>query len=255
MLLSVMSLKRKQRDTGHAKEHGEFLAGWLNRFEGKSLENAENSLLESPGVRPNPKGFVKGFAERTRRDTETFLHRLVVLYVEAERDLENFDGGASLAQPEWWNAFLGVVRGSHPFGMRAVRAGELRLRSLDWSLRFDAVFRPLPDGRMNFELVAENDSSQVLLALAALINSGDAIRIRRCRGCEKFFFAWPRTDRQECSPRCKTAYWQKTPAGRERKAAYMRELRAKRKKLWEAKQKGRKRRRGRNVHVDLKKGE
>ena len=248
MLLSVMSVKRKQLDSGSVRKRGEFLAAWLNRCEKKGL-------FDVAMLRPQPRGAFTAFAKRRRQDTETCLYRLVDAYLDAERTMQVIPEWYPLGKPETWKALLGHISELHPDAKKAVRSGELRLSSSDFFLNFDAVFSRRNDDRVAFELVPANENGRVILALASLISSGNAGRVRRCRGCKEFFFAWPRADRQECSPRCKTAYWQQTPQGKATKAAYMRDLRAKRKKLWDAKQKGRKLKRGRNVHVSLKKGE
>ena len=109
--------------------------------------------------------------------------------------------------------------------------------------------------RLKFELIPENKDSEMLYRFGQLVNSGNASRLLRCPNCRKYWYCEGRTDKKACSNSCKVALWQKTPAGREMRAAYMRELRAKKKRLWEAKQVGRKLKRGRNVHVSLKKGE
>jgi hypothetical protein len=247
-LLIDMVHKRKQRQAEAAKAHGEFLAAWLNRYR-------ENNSGEVTMLRPRPRGAFTAFAMRRREDVEACLCCLVGFYVDAERTFQGFPDWWPLGKPETWKAVLARISDLHPSAKRAVRSGELRLRSSDFRLDFDAVLTRGKDDRVTFELVPANDNSRVVLALASLINSGDAGRVRRCRGCRHYFFAWPRADRQECSARCKTAYWQHTPQGRATKAAYMRDLRAKHRKLWEAKQRGRKLKRGRNVHVSLKKGE
>lgn len=253
MLLSVMNTKRKQLVAGHAKEHGEFLAEWLNRFEGKPLENAQNSLLESLGLRPKPQGLSKRRRLRRKRDTESFLYCLFEFYLSAEKDLSEVRRSVGSRYPrrfkmgegETWEYVLRTVRSLHPRGKEAVQGDKIRLSTLHLQLAFDAEFKRGDNNGVTFELVPANDYSRAVLALASLIGSGDACRVRRCRGCGRFFFAWQRADRQDCSSRCKTTYWQKTPQGREAKAAYMRGLRAKQKKLWEAKQQGRTLKRGR----------
>jgi len=177
-------------------------------------------------LRPQPRGAFTAFAIRRRQDTETCLYRLVDFYLDAERTMQGFPDGWPLGKPETWKALLSHISALHPAAKNAVRSGELHLHSSDFMLNFDAVFRRGNDNSVTFELVPANDNGRVVLALASLIRSGDVGRVRRCRACKQFFFAWPRADRQECSPRCKTAYWQQTPQGRAAKAAYMRKHRA-----------------------------
>lgn len=109
-------------------------------------------------------------------------------------------------------------------------------------------------GRVDFRLRPCRDRDRALLALGELHALGETGRVKLCPNCGRFFYA-PRRDRQACSANCKVSLWQKTPAGRETKRLYMQQTRAKQKRLWEAKQKGRKLGRGRKIHSDLKKGE
>jgi hypothetical protein len=113
-----------------------------------------------------------------------------------------------------------------------------------------------PRGRgITFSLVPADEDSRWLQVFGELCNSGNLSRFRRCPNCQRFWYCEGRSDRRACSVACKVALWQKTPAGRKAKREYMRGLRAKHKKLWEAKQQGRTLKRGRNLHVSLKKGE
>lgn len=109
--------------------------------------------------------------------------------------------------------------------------------------------------RLRFELVSEDKDSEMLCHFGELINSGNVLRLRKCPNCKKYWYCEGRADKTVCSLRCKVALWQKTPEGRAAKAASMRKWRATKKRLWEAKQRGRKLKRGRNVHASLKKGE
>ncbi len=109
--------------------------------------------------------------------------------------------------------------------------------------------------RLRFELVSEDKDSEMLCHFGELINSGNVSRLLRCPNCKKYWYREGRADKRVCSVRCKVALWQKTPEGRAAKAASMRKWRATRKRLWEAKQRGRKLKRGRKVHPSLKKGE
>lgn len=266
MLLMVSSINRKQQDAGVAREHGEFLAGWLNRVEEKAPDEAKNALLETLGVRPKPRGFIKGFALRRKRDTENFLRRVLDFYLGAEKDLwevrrhvgHRYPGRFQLGEKETWDYILQTVKSLHPSGGKAVQGDKIRLSTHHMQLAFDAEFRRGDNNGVTFEIVPANDYSRVVLALASLTGSGDAGRVRRCRGCGRFFFA-DRADKQDCSARCKTAYWQRTEQGRETKAAYMRKWRANPCSPYyrerHAAPKGYTRKRGRKLHDSLKKGE
>ena len=231
------------------REHGKFLVAWLNRF--------EESKDQMSGIIPSisPRGFIRRLVTQRRLDAETFLHRLVAFYVTAEKDILDVPGGWSLGKAGTWEGVLDIIRDLHPNAKKAVRSGKLCLSSSDCLLDFDAIFKRGNNGRVAFNLVPANENSRAVLALASLVNSGDADRVRRCRNCRRFFFAWPRRDRQDCSDRCKVAFWQKTPAGRATRAGYMRQYRAEMKRRESLRMpKGYHRKHGRNLHVDLKKG-
>jgi len=117
-----------------------------------------------------------------------------------------------------------------------------------------AEFRPRGRG-IKFSLVPADEDSGWLQVFGELCNSGNLSRLRRCPNCERFWYCVGRIDRRACSKACKVALWQKTAHGRKVKREYMRDLRAKHKMLWEARQNGRTLKRGRNIHVSLKKGE
>ena len=121
-------------------------------------------------------------------------------------------------------------------------------------VNLQAEFRPRGRG-IAFSLVPADEDSRWLQVFGELCNSGNLSRLRRCPNCGRFWYCEGRIDRRACSVACKVVLWQKTPQGRAAKAASMRKWRATKKRLWEAKQRGRKLKRGRNVHVSLKKGE
>jgi hypothetical protein len=104
------------------------------------------------------------------------------------------------------------------------------------------------------DLVGFADRDYAALLLHDLSISGLLGRIRECPGCGRWFFA--ENEKQKvCSDTCRVKCWQKTPVGRAKRAAYMRDWRATNRKLWEAKQHSRKLTRGRKLHVSLRKGE
>jgi hypothetical protein len=96
---------------------------------------------------------------------------------------------------------------------------------------------------------------QMLAAFMQLYESGNVDRLRCCLNCQRFFYAAGRRDKTTCSDNCRASRWQKTPAGRQTRREYMRDLRAKHRLLWKAKQRGRILKRGRKLHTSIKKGE
>ena len=204
---------------GLRRERGEFLARWLN----------------GPGQ-----------------------HSRVGLYIGLCVDLASSESARRLGRGiTVQEAFAGWVRKVNEAS--ASKGGplfspELETRVSRLGLDFDLAFG-VEAGKDGFTLVSVNEDSNALLQFANLTDLGGARNVRSCRACDKYFYA-RRADARVCSPECKVALWRKTPAGRKKRAAYMRDYRAKVRRLWEAKQqKGRQLRRGRNVHVSLKKGE
>ena len=92
-------------------------------------------------------------------------------------------------------------------------------------VRLRAEFRPFGQG-IEFKLVPEDEPSTVLYYFIQLFNSGNLSRLRVCRNCLKYWYCTGRSDQQACSPKCKVSLWQKTSAGRAKKAEYMRNYRA-----------------------------
>lgn len=121
-------------------------------------------------------------------------------------------------------------------------------------LNVSAEFKPRGRG-VAFRMVPADERSAMLILFGELCDSGNISRVRYCPNCHRFWFNPGRADKQACSLACKTALWQKTPKGREKRREYMQKWRATSRKLWEAKQRGRALGRGRNLHVSLKKGE
>jgi hypothetical protein len=203
---------------GLRKERGEFLAGWLN----------------GPGQ-----------------------YSRVGLYISLCVDLASSESarrlGRRVAVQEAFAAWVGRVNEDRASKGEPLLSPELETRVSRLGLDFDLAFG-VETGKDGFSLVSVNEDSKALLQFANLTDLGGARNVRRCRACDKYFYAC-RADARVCSPLCKVALWRKTPAGREKRAAYMRDYRAKVRRLWEAKQQGRRLRRGRNLHVSLKRGE
>jgi hypothetical protein len=119
-----------------------------------------------------------------------------------------------------------------------------------WQIEYQPQRRELA-----IKLVHADKRAEMLSVFKELLNYGAESRLRCCPNCQRFWYAAGRSDKRACSDNCKVALWQKTPAGRKKRAKYMRTYRAKVKRLWDAEQKGRKLKRGRKLHVTLRKGE
>jgi hypothetical protein len=191
-------------------------------------------------------------ADWLKSDRGNSLAMLLGMFLGIERGAKI--GGESLTQK--WKRLWRTV--SLPMGYRGNRRiplsrRPLALDSAEWGFRFWIGVRPLRE-KLAFDLHPVNETSVALWSIAILAQSDMADRVRICVRCKRFFFA--RQARSTlCSQRCRESAWRKTDAGRKARAAYMRDLRAKRKRLWEAKQRGRILKRGRNLHVSLKRGE
>jgi ribosomal protein S27AE len=105
-----------------------------------------------------------------------------------------------------------------------------------------------------FEIGPIGERGVLLSSFHFLTQLGEVNRVRLCPNCGRWFFA-RRADSRLCSARCQQSAWRKTPAGRKARAEYMRSYRKNRRQLEEAKSKGYHRKRGRKLHVSLKKGE
>lgn len=127
--------------------------------------------------------------------------------------------------------------------------------ALGWlPVKLRAEFTPSARS-IQFNLVPNDEDSRWLYVFGELCDSGNMSRLKLCPRCMNIWYCAGRTDKRFCTLPCKVAYWQKTPAGRKAKREYMREYRATERRLWEAKQKGRTLKRGRKLHVSLKRGE
>ena len=277
-----MKRKTLEHRTKRILEDGEFLAEWLNRMEAGGLKEALDRGVEALSRRPLPRDYFKKIGMRlkgkvvpqesdaSRREAKDFLTRhffdenflfwlcIFCLQMEVGRRKVREMFGYTLpgfGETYTWKDFLEVLRRHLPGAEKWVESDAIRLRLSELRVDFDVTFRGGRGGRLLFEFVPVNEQSRALQALGRLIESDNIGRIRKCPHCKLFFFAGQRNHKLFCSHRCQTAHWQRTPEGRAYKAAQMRDVRATAKKLWEAKQRGRKLKQGRNVHVSLKKGE
>lgn len=128
------------------------------------------------------------------------------------------------------------------------------LNSKEWGFNLQLVIRPRA-GTLDFASYPIGEDSRAFWSFAGLIPLGFVDRVRLCPNCRQFFFA-KRKDSMLCSQRCRESAWRKSDAGRDARAAYMRRYRANaRERARNAAPKGYVRKRGRKLHVDLKKGE
>lgn len=158
-------------------------------------------------------------------------------------------GGETLQQK--WERFWEMVE---PQGLgdskipRLVR--PVVLDSAEWGFNIHLVIRPRR-GVLTFAAYPAGEDSKALWSLSQLIQLGFVDRVRLCPNCRRFFFA-RRADSRLCSQPCRESAWRKTPKGRKARADYMRQYRKTMARLEEAK--GYRRKVGRMIHLDLKKG-
>jgi hypothetical protein len=98
------------------------------------------------------------------------------------------------------------------------------------------------------------DLDDAIFRLRDLSQAGKLTRMRECPECLKWFFA-ENLKQLFCSDNCRVKAWQKKPAGRKARADYMRRYRETLKKRLEKSGDLIRLRRGRKVHIDLKKGD
>jgi hypothetical protein len=204
----------------------------------------------------------KALAEWLNRNTPTndSVARLIRFSVAAEHDASKrgFTPGEGIA-----TAFrLGMVGHMLPEEKKKGAAAspeeyEERLSKGAWvPLDLRAELRPRRGG-IDFRLVPQDEDSRWLYLWGELLNSENASRLRICPSCRKYWYCEGRKDKgPACSVTCKVSLWQKTPAGRKAKREYMRDWRANpRVRARNATPNGYQRKRGRKLHVDLKKGD
>lgn len=251
-----MYRKALEQKTKRAMEDGEFLAEWLNRFRADDFRVpwdrvwnryqrhpelrynfqktarrilGKSTISDSDAFDPRQRGFlVRAFLE------ETFVFWLCVFCLNVEVARQEMEKVGEkfgyrlpdLGNAETWTGFLRVVREHLLDAERWIQSGEIRFCPGDRGFDFDAALRPGGEGRVVLEFVPMNEKSRAILAVANLIGSGNIGRVRQCRACYRFIFAWPRSHKIFCSHRCQTAYWQRTPEGLKYKRAQMKTVRA-----------------------------
>ena len=109
-------------------------------------------------------------------------------------------------------------------------------------------------GYRSLELAPFGDLDDAIFRLLDLSRAGKLTRVRECPECLEWFFA-ENLKQLFCSDNCRVKAWQKKPAGRKARADYMRRYRQTLKKRLEKSGDLIRLRRGRKIHVDLKKGE
>jgi hypothetical protein len=107
-------------------------------------------------------------------------------------------------------------------------------------------------GRMALTLVGQDMDSRLWVACMSLSYASLLEKVRQCGRCAKWYLV---RKGRFCSTLCRVKWHYRTPEGRQKRAKYMRHYRATCRRLWERKRKGRQLKRGRNIHVSLKKGE
>jgi hypothetical protein len=115
--------------------------------------------------------------------------------------------------------------------------------------------RPLvirTEGRAALTLVGKNEESQIYIACMSLSEAGLLNKLRQCETCEKWYL---RRKGRFCSTLCRVKWHSHTDEGKRKRAEYMRDYRANpRVRARNAAPEGYHRKRGRKLHVDLKKG-
>jgi hypothetical protein len=277
MFFTFMKAKRKSRTNLSDILNGRALAAWLNGPKVLGLPGMTARMIASHLAKEGPSGEPKQAdpwldAQSPAADLAYFRHSqdpdyqdpikwtaqtigMFVAYEQAAIDYGVLP--AHVVRTAFSMGLMGQMLPEEARKDPPVSPEELRERygkGCYSPVKLRAEFRPWERG-IEFKLVPEDEPSTVLYQFIQLFNSGNLSRLRCCRNCDRFWYCVGRSDRQACSPKCKVALWQKTPAGRKKRAQYMRKHRATRRHLWEMQQKGRLLKRGRNLHVNLKRGE
>jgi hypothetical protein len=110
-------------------------------------------------------------------------------------------------------------------------------------------------GRIRLTLAGRGLDSGLYVALVSLCYARPLEWVRQCETCEKWFIATRKKSRF-CSTLCRVKWHAHTEEGKRKRAAYMQQYRANpRVRARNGVPKGYHRKRGRKLHVDLKKGE
>lgn len=277
MFFTFMASKRKSRQPLSDILNGLALAKWLNKHDVQGLSAITAQMiashltkectplgqegvavwLDSLSPAADPDSF-RYSQDPDYQDPITWTSQIIGMYVAYEEAAKKYGVlPIDLVRTAFSLGFMGQMLPEEASKGSPVSREELqeRYRKGSYSpVRLRAEFRPWGRG-IEFKLVPEDEHSTMLYHFIQLINSGNISRLRFCQNCQKFWYCAGRSDRRACSPNCKVSLWQKTPAGRAKRAAYMKDYREKVRHLWEAKQQARRRRRGRNLHVSLKRGE
>jgi len=207
-----------------AKEPGTFVAEWLNKGD-----------------------------KSTRKSKTRSLGSFLALLLEIARN----EGPRGRTVSLKWEALCHQIErlGGGRFGGSRIPGHQraLVLDSDDWGFNLCVEVCPRGSG-LDFTAYPVGEDSRAFWCFAQLIQTGFIDRVRLCPNCRRFFFAL-RTDSKLCSQRCRESAWRKTDEGRKARATYMKRYRKSLKALEGAKTKGYRRKRGRNLHVELRKGE
>ena len=158
------------------------------------------------------------------------------------------------AAEEAWSWFLNRLTSSKGQGTALPRGeGQVRLDSSEHGFNFE-ILAGFRGGKLHVEVIPADEQGKALMAFKILTDLGQANRVRLCPNCQRWFFA-QRVDSKLCSQSCQVSEWRKSEAGRRARAEYMQNYRANpRVRARNAPPKGHKLKRGRKLHIDLKKG-
>jgi hypothetical protein len=248
MFFTIMSTKRKLRQQLSDILNGRALAAWLNEHDVHGLTAMTAQMIASYLAKERSPFGREGVAiwldlRSLAANPEDFLHsqnpdyqdpinwtsQIIGMYVAYEESAKKYGVLPSdLVRTAFSLGLMGQMLPEEASKGSPVSREELqdRFRKGSYSpVRLRAEFRPWGRG-IEFKLVPEDEHSKMLYHFIQLINSGNISRLRFCQNCQKFWYCVGRKDQRACSPNCKVSLWQKTPAGRAKRAAYMKEHRA-----------------------------
>jgi hypothetical protein len=253
MFFTVMTSKRKLRQSLSDILNGRALAAWLNGKDVQGLTAMTARMIASylakecsSTGREQAAAWLNAVSPTA--DLECFPHaqdadyqdpikwtsQIIGMYVAYEQAAIEYGVlPGDLIRTAFSLGFMGQMLPEEASKGSPVSPEELqeRYRKGSYSpVRLRAEFRPWGRG-IEFRLVPEDEHSTMLYHFIQLINSGNVSRLRFCQNCHKFWYCVGRSDQRACSVNCKVSLWQKTPAGRAKRTAYMRKHRATLRKL------------------------
>lgn len=203
--------------------YGQYLANWFNRPGKGSGSNLRQRLLL----------LLLGFGTQLKESDQTAGKKKRARWpAEADREVR------SRLSREWTSRTLDALSVGtvgprpHPTTGPILRRKERHSvldfpgGSIEWRTRYIVRFVPPPSEGSRIHVIwwASDQLSAVTAAVAILLHARALHLVRPCHTCKQFFFA-RRADALFCCGNCRVTHWKRTPEGKEKHKAYMRQYR------------------------------